>query len=435
MRLRLPHRLLAALVLVLPLVLALALSAARADAADDAAAFRRGIGVHRPLNWANLSTTDSTRYGWPPFTGKEHAVSDRLIARIRESGFDFVRLTVDPGPFLQMTGERRDRLDDLLIAAIRRFRAHDLGVLVNFHSNSQVAAYRPEAIFTAAGTPLFQSYLAMVARTAARLAALHDPGVALEPVNEPPAGYDGASAARWQAMMEALYRAARAQAPRLPLVVTGAQGGSFRGLALLDPRPFRDANTLFSFHYYEPHLLTHQGVASRAPREIFWRDLRELTYPAHADDMARAWRATRARIEADPKMSETDKRRAIAAARDAITRYFREGWDGALIGAAFDTITAWAARYGIAPGRILLGEFGATREDSAADRSRALTRARWLHDVRCAAEQRHFRWSIWELNGSGGMAVTDRDDPDRIDPLTREALGLLASPSLPACPR
>jgi hypothetical protein len=170
--------------------------------------------------------------------------SDRGRAKIR---IDFVRLTVDPGPFLQMKGERRDALDTILRSAIRRFRARDLSVIVNFHSNSQVAQYRPEAIFTDAQNPLFLAYATAVSRTARLIAEMKDPNVALEPVNEPPAGYDSATAARWQTMMEQLYRAARQQAPDLTLILTGAQGAVGAVSFCWIPRRF--AMSMFFSHF------------------------------------------------------------------------------------------------------------------------------------------------------------------------------------------
>src|SRR5690606_10560530 len=154
-----------------------------------------------------------------------------------------------------------------------------------------------------------------------------------------------------------------------------------------------------------PYLLTHQGVESREPRERFWRDLRELRYPARAEDEALAVAATREKIESNRSIADREKSRVIAPAREPATPHFREGWNAGVIDKAFDGVTSWASRHGIDPGRVLLGEFGATREESILDRSRAQTRARWLHDVRCAAERRRFRWSVWELNGAGGMAV------------------------------
>lgn len=389
--------------------------------------------MHRPLNWASVSPVDSSLYTWPPFATAEHYVSDELITAVHASGFDFVRLTVDPGPFLQMTGERRDALDTILRTTIQRFRARQLSVIVNFHSNSQVAQYRPETIFVGAEKPLFTVYSAMISRAARLLANMNDSGVALEPVNEPPTGYDSATAARWQTMMEVLYRAARREAPRLTLVITGAQGGSWRGLTLLDPASFGDENVLFSFHYYEPHLFTHQGVESSEPRERFWRNMQALPYPAIKGEEGAAIRAVQDQISADPAFSAADKALQSIAAKAAITIYFREGWDAKVIDVAFDSVTAWASRNNIDTSRVLLGEFGATRNNPASNSAGERARAAWLLDVRCAAERRKFRWSIWELNGTGGMAIVDRADEQKLDRTTLDALGFTAQISKSGC--
>ncbi|MGO4717356.1 glycoside hydrolase family 5 protein [Bradyrhizobium sp. 2TAF24] len=390
----------------------------------DAAAFSRGVGVHRPLNWASVSPADPMLYLWPPFATADHAVSDSLIGRLRSGGFDFVRLTVDPGPFLQMTGRRRQELDVVLRDTIRRFRGHGLGVLVNFHGNSQVAAVRPEVVFRDSTAPLFTAYVAMVGQTARLLAELKDPGVALEPVNEPPAGYDDETAARWQSMMEALYRAARGQAPELLIVVTGAQGGSRRGLMRLDPAPFRDGNVLYSFHYYEPHILTHQGVESHEPEDTeIWRYLQGLPFPASSGDRAGAVVAVQRRIAADTTLAGGERQRLSGIAERAVGAYFSEDWSDTSIHAAFDEVAAWAARHAVDPHRILLGEFGATRI-AAPNPPHDAMRASWLRDVRCAAERRRFRWAIWELNGGGGMAIVDPLAPERLDGATLVALGL-----------
>jgi len=393
---------------------------------DAAAAFSHGVGVHRPLNWASISPADPALYIWPPFATAEHAVADGLVARLRPGGFDFVRLTVDPGPFLQMTGKRRQELDMILRDTIRRFRSQGLGVLVNFHGNSQVAAVRPEVVFADSAAPLFAAYVAMVGHTARLLADLKDSGVALEPVNEPPAGYDDETTAQWQSMMEALYRAAREQAPELLIVVTGAQGGSRRGLMRLDPAPFRDGNVLYSFHYYEPHILTHQGVESHVPEDTeVWRYLQALPFPANGEDRGSVIAAVQRRIAADTTLAGSERERLSGIAERAVGAYFREGWSDADINAAFDQVAAWAARHGIDSNRILLGEFGATRI-APPNPPHDVVRATWLRDVRCAAERRRFHWAVWELNGGGGMAVVDPAAPERLDRGTLDALGLTA---------
>ena len=77
--------------------------------------------------------------------------------------------------------------------------------------------------------------------------------------------------------------------------------------------------------------------------------------------------------------------------------------------------------------------FGATRI-APPNPPHDAARAAWLRDVRCAAEQRHFRWSIWELNGSGGMAIVEPHAPERLDRTTLDALGLdTAAASMREC--
>ena len=113
--------------------------------------------------------------------------------------------------------------------------------------------------------------------------------LALELMNEPQYGWDAPTTERWQRMLELLHQGARAQAPDLLLVVTGARGGDATGLKALDPAPFAASNVLFSFHYYEPHDFTHQGVVSPNPSASHWRFISGLPYPAKSGDVDRVW--------------------------------------------------------------------------------------------------------------------------------------------------
>ena len=83
--------------------------------AEAALPLHRGVAIHEWLNWAPLAEDGS--YRWPPY----RSVADWLsasrpapdwpkgnqFARIRAMGFDFVRLSVDPGPLLATSGDRR----------------------------------------------------------------------------------------------------------------------------------------------------------------------------------------------------------------------------------------------------------------------------------------------------------------------------------------
>jgi hypothetical protein len=44
--------------------------------------------------------------------------------------------------------------------------------------------------------------------------------------------------------------------------------------------------------------------------------------------------------------------------------------------------------------------------------------------VRSEAERHGFRWALWVLSGYGGMSLLERDDSDKLDPVSLRALGL-----------
>jgi len=204
-----------------------------------------------------------SRYVFPAFAGPNYETSDALLRNVTAAGFDFVRLTIDPGPFLQFTGTKREALDQHLRGVVERLLGNGFCVIVDFHPNSQVPKYAPEKLVQAVDDPLFIAYAGVIRRTAHLLATLRTNRVALELMNEPQYGWDPATTERWQRMLE--------QAPDLLLVLTGARGGDIKGLHVVNPEPFAGSRVLYSFHYYEPHDFTHQGVKSTTPSPWPWR--------------------------------------------------------------------------------------------------------------------------------------------------------------------
>ncbi len=386
--------------------------------------FRRGASLHNLMNWADTLPSDPARYAVPPFAKPGHAASDALLGNLAMAGFDFIRLTVDPGPFLQFEGAQRDALDAHLADQVRRIQARGMAVLVDFHPNTQVAAYAPVALVRGLEDPLFLDYVRMVRRTAGLLARLGSAKLALEPMNEPPYGYDDATTRRWQRMVEILHDAARAAAPDLTLVLTGAHGGDRAGLLALDPAPFRGSRVLFSFHYYEPYELTHEGVPTEEPSARHWRFLSGLPYPTAGADAARAWGLVESNILGAENLTPSEKRAALAATRPKVLSYLAGNYGRARVSGDFDAVGDWARRHGVAPDRIFLGEFGVTRTYGRYRAADPIARAAWLRDVREEAERRGFGWAIWEVKGTGGMAIVERDESDALDPGTLRALGL-----------
>ncbi|WP_204283118.1 hypothetical protein, partial [Klebsiella pneumoniae] len=81
--------------------------------------------------------------------------------------------------------------------------------------------------------------------------------------------------------------------------------------------------------------------------------------------------------------------------------------------------------YGIPAGDILLGEFGALKSDARYTASDAPDRARYLRDMREAAEAAGFPWAVHNIfDGLGIMDEATR----RLDPAVAAALGLKAGP-------
>src|SRR5262249_47053686 len=91
------------------LVLGAWLALGPAHAEDAATGFRRGIAVAHAMAWAAVEPAPSRSFVYPPFADSAKNLGAELKG-LRRSGFDFVRLAVDPGPFLQLQGSRRDRL-------------------------------------------------------------------------------------------------------------------------------------------------------------------------------------------------------------------------------------------------------------------------------------------------------------------------------------
>jgi endoglucanase len=415
------------LALLATLLAPLPLLAAPQDiaAGKDIPCFHRGVAIHNMMNWAAVEPSDPDRYVFPAFAGPNYETSDALLRNVAAAGFDFVRLTIDPGPILQFTGAKRDALDQHLKAVVERLLGSGFCVIVDFHPNSQVPKYAPEKLVQGQDDPLFLAYAAVIRRTARVLATLHTNRVALELMNEPQYGWDSATTARWQRLLENLHREARAEAPDLLLVLSGARGGDIKGLLALDPEPFVGSRVLYSFHYYEPHDFTHQGVKSTAPSAWPWRYISGLPYPAQSADPDRVWQKIQQNILSDPNIALPDQRRlALQQVRDRVSGYIASGFGRKQIASDFDSVRAWAELHGIDPRAILLGEFGVTRTYGMYRASDPISQEAWLHDVRREAELHGFRWAFWALSGYGGMALVERDGGDKLDAVSLRALGL-----------
>jgi endoglucanase len=402
---RLPARWLAAFALGVLLALA------PAHAEDAAIGFRRGIAVAHAMAWAAVEPAPSRSFVFPPFADSAKNLGAELKF-LRRAGFDFVRLAVDPGPFLQFQGSRRDRLDELLMDRVKLILSSGLSVIVDFHPSDLHPDYLAAALTRGVDTPLFKDYVRLLVRTADLLERLQSRNVALEIMNEPPV-----TPARWQPMLEAAYKAIRERAPRLLLVLDGGAEGGIDGLLALGQFS-KDPATLLSFHYYDPYQFTHQGAS--------WVDARYLAdvpYPATARPLQQSLDASAALI-ASTDLSPSEKSRAKVDARQRLEDYRRSAFDRGTIAQSFDRVEQWAKDHGVPASRVILGEFSARGQGEHSGGARGAERARWIRDVREEAEAHGFIWTAWVYRGSGGFALVRDEASSELDPAVTQALGL-----------
>jgi hypothetical protein len=408
------------------LLLALFMLAALPATANAALPLHRGVAIHEWLNWAPLAADGS--YRWPPYRSVTAWLSGARplsdwpkgdeFARIRAMGFDFVRLSVDPGPLLASQGEKRQEALAVLDADVRKVTAAGLKVVFNLQSVTQIPAYGPEMVNSPADSAAVAAYEAMVADVARMLARIGSDKVAIEPFNEP-AHYpcDGTGYGGWQPIAEAMVASIRAVSRDLTIVMTGACGGDVTGLVDLKP-DFDDPDIYYSFHMYDPHSFTHQRLDN--PNEF----ASGLPWPSSAGSAREVIEKLEARMTA-AGMSPAARAINMAQMRKPIADYFAHGWGPAELHARIGEAVAWAKANGIPVQRLFMGEFGAILI-SADGRQGApdADRLRYDEAVRETAESYGIPWSLWEYSNPYGMTLILPRGRAIPDPELLRALGL-----------
>jgi hypothetical protein len=198
---------------------------------------------------------------------------------------------------------------------------------------------------------------------------------------------------RWSGMQVKLATAIRQGAPQHTIIATGANWSDDDDLLFLEPLP--DSNVIYNFHFYEPHVFTHQGATWAVN---YWHDVRHLAYPSSRESAEKAAAAVPDEIN-----------------RLYILRYGMEHWDAARIDMEVGQVAAWAALRHVP---VVCDEFGVYRQDADPQ-----DRAAWLRDVRTSFEKHQMSWTMWDYNG-GFAVVTKMNGRTVPDNTTLKALGL-----------
>src|SRR5204863_181306 len=197
------------------------------------------------------------------------------IALIKAMGFDHVRLSVNPQPMFRRGQADRIPADYLgyLDVAVKMILDQGLGVIVDIHPDSD---FKQKLVAEDSFVEQFGDYWRALAR---HYSSTNPELVSFEVLNEP----EFHDRYRWQGVQAKLAVAIREGAPQHTIIVAGAYWSSENELLFFDP--LRDPNIIYNFHFYDPHIFTHQG-ATWSTNYVHY--LKELPYPSTPENVQAA---------------------------------------------------------------------------------------------------------------------------------------------------
>jgi endoglucanase len=314
----------------------------------------------------------------------ETSITAEDMVLIHAMGFDHVRLCLDPRPMFhsnqaeQISSEYLGYLD----TALKMILDQGFAVEIEIHADRDFKQRL--------GTDdEFVERFADFWRALAQHYSTLDPDrVFFEILNEP----DGKDRYRWYGVEAKLATAIRAGAPQHTIIATGARWSDDDDLIFLEP--LRDPNVIYTFHFYEPHIFTHQGATWSVN---YWHYLKGLPYPSDPESAQRV-------AEALPDPIN----------RLAVVRYGMDHWNSARIDAEISQVAEWAKHWNVP---VICNEFGVYRKNTD-----PRDRAAWISDVRVSLEKHGLGWAMWDYSGGFGV-VTRASGRPVPDELTVRALG------------
>jgi hypothetical protein len=377
--------------------------------------------LHKGVNAWGLLTLPAKvdgNYVAEPYGRHEPGFILADFKRVKAQGFDFVRLPVDPGPFLSTSVKNWPRLLRALDVAVDAALQENLSLIVDIHSPVSDVRFNVDRVVQEINEnpsgDLAKQYVEL-AVVIARLLQAKDAGhLLLEPFNEPGVNCERLAGAEVVSAFNKVARAVRVESKNIRLVFDSNCQSSWKSLIGMAASSVSDRKVVYSFHFYDPFLFTHQGShwSSRTP---FLRYLKNYPYPYDENKAELALRRVSERLLRDDPKSGAGVRQAFERAKPKGRGYSSE------IEAAFVSIGRWARLNGIEPQNILMGEFG-TLKPAEASGPLEEDRARWLADVRIQAEKSGFAWAVWEYVDV--MGVVKSSDDRTLIPSVQKALNL-----------
>ncbi len=313
--------------------------------------------------------------------GGDLAAREEMIAEIAAYGYRTVRIPVCFSawtslkvPYKWETEEGLAALDIL----VKKAREHDLNVIIDQH--------HPELDGSFPESTNIERIVWIWREIAERYKKTDPEHVYFELWNEP----HDIDAAFWRKNAETLIRTVREIAPDHTLIVGFHDWNNLR--AMIDSKPFGDGNIIYTFHFYDPFLFTHQGAEWSAEG---LPDIKHIPFPFEESRM------TKVPASAKGKWS------------GGLFETYRRDSSEEKILADLKAAKEWSAENEVP---IFAGEFGSYGKYAAEK-----DRCRHFKVVYSAFRELEIPNAAWEWDGGFNMF---EKDTNRLLPCVLEAAGL-----------
>ena len=346
----------------------------------------------------------NTAYSANPFLNpsswSDHVTSASLAALVARR-FDFVRICVAPGPWIDAVADsnRIATLFSMLDVAVQTCLNAGLAVNIDMHDTYYVKNTPPELLANGVSATLFQKRVTVTHLFAQHYATYSPTRVALELFNEPidPGSING----DWLGYLNALYAAARSAMPSHTLILSMENWSDVGHLMRANPASY-DGNTLWVIHPYLPAIFTLQGHQG----SHFSKYVSGLNWPPVPSEQPDVIARMMTAVSADGSLTDAQKMAQIQSTLTTIGWYYSLPENKARLGLYLDPVMNWCRSNGISPNRIIANEYGVTRDNVAFRGTPVASRISWLNAMADLLNARGFRKAVFALDAID-FGITD----------------------------
>jgi len=304
---------------------------------------------------------------------RDKRVEEDDIARLKELGFDHVRIPIDEEQFWDEDGNKLQEAWDLLTRTLDLTVKYEMRAIVDLHI---IRSHHFNAVNDGTRNTLFESpeaqeeLIEMWRQLSAVLKDYPTGMVAYEFMNEPVAD----DPEQWNQLIEKVYAELRALEPYRTLVIGSnmwQSTGTFKDLKV----PTGDRHIILSFHFYAPMLLTHY--------EASWNQMKDYHGPVHYPGV----------------MVTPEEFEALTPQEQDIVREFTTVWDRERLYNQMKEAIDVAKEYGL---QLFCGEWGVYH---TAPRDVTYN---WYRDMISIFDEFGIAWTTWCYDS--GFGFWKRDD-------------------------